>query len=109
MIVKREDIAVAGGFHAMINTNFNVNWSYDYPNAVYGSYDFYTVMVHEVLHALGFSSTLPSLISESYIVSEFNSFNRFFYAPTFSNPLGFENPFFFLIQIHPLTNYLTSF
>ena len=100
LIVKREDV-VTGGFHAMINTNFTVNWSYDYPNTVYGSYDFYTVMVHEVMHALGFCSTLPNIVNESNMISSFNSFNRFFHAPGSSDPLGLDNLFF-----SPATNFV---
>ena len=94
LIVKRDANSDIGGLHAVINTNFSVNWSYDYPNTVYGSYDFYTVMVHEVLHALGFCSTLTSAITQNNLISRFNSFNRFFYGPGTTNPLGFENPFF---------------
>ena len=93
LIVKREDV-VTGGFHATINTDFSVNWSYEYPNTVYGSYDFYTVMVHEVMHALGFCSTLPNIVNESNMISTFNSFNRFFHAPGSSDPLGLDNLFF---------------
>lgn len=85
-----------GNFDAFIMTGFNgVQWDVDStlnPN----TYDFYTVIYHEAMHALGFRGLLPAVISTTNDAHPHGTFDYFTYEDDTTN-----NPFF-----DPLTSFL---
>lgn len=80
-IITRNDPLT--GPDAVVNTNWDqsIAWSIDTTlNA--GTYDFKTVMRHEILHALGFMSRLPVNISATNIPFAHNHWDKNLYSPT---------------------------
>lgn len=74
-----------GFFDAFIITRFNgVSWDVD-SELNQSTYDFYTVLYHEVIHLLGFKSSLSSTVSSNGEVGAFNTFNYFSYKDGFVN------------------------
>jgi len=91
-IISRQDPTPnTGSFDAFIITNFNgISWDVD-SSLNTNTYDFYTVIYHEVLHTLGFRSLLPAVIGstnsavphtslDSYIYKDSTLANSFFNA-----------------------------
>lgn len=87
-IISHEDSTPGSGmFDAFVMTNFNsVSWDVDSDlNA--GTYDFYTVIYHEIMHALGFRGLLPAVITDTGSVHRHDTFDSFSYKDiTLSNP-----------------------
>jgi hypothetical protein len=80
-IVSRND--PSPGPDAVVNTNWasNISWSVDSSlNA--GTFDFKTVMRHEILHAMGFMSRLPANVSTTNIPAPHNHWDRSLLSPT---------------------------
>ncbi|MDQ5901399.1 MAG: hypothetical protein QG580_114 [Patescibacteria group bacterium] len=112
-IISRQNPTPAqGSFDAFIIINFNgINWSVDSSlNA--NTYDFYTVMWHEMMHALGLRGLLPSVINETNISYNHGTFdyythkdeslqNRFITAVTnlLNVPVGAPSPWFVTNQV----------
>lgn len=91
-IISRVDQTPAqGNFDALIMTNFN-NIPWDVDSALNpGTYDFYTVMYHEVMHALGFRGLLPAAIATTGDAHLHGTFDAFSYKDnTLANPF-FDN------------------
>ncbi|MCC7469748.1 MAG: DUF11 domain-containing protein [Bacteroidetes bacterium] len=87
-ILSRQDpTPQAGNFDALVITNFNgINWSSDVPLAP-GVYDMYTVLTHEILHALGFRGLMPSVVTQTNVSQNFDTFDYFSYQnDTLQNP-----------------------
>ncbi len=94
-----------GAFDAFIMTNFSVPWDVD-SSLNPGTYDFYTVIYHEVMHALGFRSLLPATIAttgDEHLYGTFDAAvykndtlaNPFFTPSGLSNiPVGAPSPWF---------------
>lgn len=62
-------------FHGIIGFNFLVNWNYNLTNAPSNNeYDLYTIFLHEISHALGFSSLIGK--NQMSIIGN-NHFNRY--------------------------------
>lgn len=77
-----------GYFDAFVLTNFAVSWDVD-SDLNPTTYDFYTVMYHEVLHALGFRGLLPAVITTTGNQHQHNTFDSFAYEDA-----TLVNPFF---------------
>jgi hypothetical protein len=68
-----------GNFDAFVITNFNgVSWDVDSSLSA-NTYDFYTVIYHEVLHALGFRSLLPAVINTTNSSYQHTTFDLYTY------------------------------
>ena len=68
-----------GVFDAFVMTNFDgVPWDVDSTLSP-STYDFYTTLYHEVLHTLGFTGTLPSVINQTGVEVKHNTFDFFSY------------------------------
>jgi hypothetical protein len=82
----QDPTSTVGSFDALVNTNFQVQWSVD-SQLDANTYDFHTVMWHEVLHALGFMSSLPAVIGSSGSSIDHNTFSEHLYEvePTSSS------------------------
>lgn len=78
IIDRIDSTSGVGEFDALVMTNFSgVSWDVD-SNLNSGTFDFYTVMYHEVMHALGFHGLLPSVInttSNQYLNDSFDTFS----------------------------------
>lgn len=65
----------AGNFDAFVLTNWSgVNWDVD-SNLNISTYSFYTVLYHEVMHALGFRGLLPATILTTNDAHEHGTFD----------------------------------
>lgn len=87
-IVSRVDPTPGeGNFDAFIMTGFNgVNWDVD-SSLNSSTYDFYTVMYHEVMHTLGFRGLLPAVINSTNDIHQHDTFDLFSYKnSTLANP-----------------------
>lgn len=76
-----------GDFDAIIHTNWAYPFSVDSPTQPQlnsGNYDFKTVMLHEVLHALGFASRLQSVVYETGVPYRHNLWDENLYSPSSS-------------------------
>ena len=82
-IVTRND--PYAGPDALVNTNWvpNISWSVDTALSA-STFDFKTVMRHEILHAMGFMSRLPSNISNTNIPAPHNHWDRNLLSPSTS-------------------------
>lgn len=70
----------AGEFDAFVMTNWNgISWDVD-SNLNPETYDFYSVIYHEVLHTLGFLGRLPAVIVTTGDFHNHTSFNGFTFA-----------------------------
>ena len=76
-----------GNFDAFIITGFNgINWDVD-SNLNSNTYDFYTVLYHEALHALGFRGLLPATITSTNDTHDHDTLDAFSYKDdTLSSP-----------------------
>lgn len=76
-----------GNFDAFIITGFNgINWDVD-SNLNSNTYDFYTVLYHEALHALGFRGLLPAAITSTNDTHNHDTLDAFSYKDdTLSSP-----------------------
>jgi uncharacterized repeat protein (TIGR01451 family) len=112
-IISRQDqTPIQGYFDAFIITNFNgVNWSVD-STLNSNTYDFYTVIWHEMMHTLGFKALLPAVIQETGVEQIHGTFdyhthkdeslqNRFINAITnlLNVPVGAPSPWFVTNQV----------
>ncbi len=98
-IISRTDpTPQVGQFDAYVLTNFrNVVWDIDTPPAP-ASYDFYTVISHEIMHALGFRGLLPGNIISTNTEQFHGTFDYFSYK----DPLltdRFLNPLTEIVQV----------
>ncbi|MDQ5971791.1 MAG: hypothetical protein QG566_737, partial [Patescibacteria group bacterium] len=111
IISQQDPTPEAGNFDAFILTNFSVNWSVD-SSLNQNTYDFYTVMWHEMMHALGFRRLLPAVISQTGVEHTHGTFdshtykdeslqNRFITAVTnlLNVPVGAPSPWFVTNQV----------
>ncbi len=73
-IISRID--PSGGPDAAINTNWGVSWSYDDSTLTASTFDFATVMRHEILHILGFASFLQSVITHTNTPNNHSHWDR---------------------------------
>lgn len=79
-------------YHGMVALNFsnpNVNWNYNLSgNAASNQYDLYTVVLHEVTHALGFASLIDAN-GQSTLGAAYPYYSRFdtFLRDTNNQPL----------------------
>jgi uncharacterized repeat protein (TIGR01451 family) len=76
-----------GQFDALVITNFSgVAWDVD--STLNGNtYNFYSVIYHEMMHALGFRGLLPAVISQTNIPQIHTTFDTFTYKDnTLNNP-----------------------
>jgi uncharacterized repeat protein (TIGR01451 family) len=112
-IISRQNPTPAqGSFDAFVITNFNgINWSVDSslnPN----TYDFYSVMWHEMMHTLGFRALLPAVVPQTGVEHSHGTFdyhtykdeslqNRFIEAITnlLNVPVGAPSPWFVTNQV----------
>lgn len=68
-----------GHFDAFVITNFNgINWDVD-SNLNPSTYSFYTVLYHEIMHALGFRGLLPATITSTNNSHDHDTFDYFTY------------------------------
>ena len=92
-IINRQDPTPnSGSFDGIIYTKFGgvANWDVDsILNA--GTYSFYTVMTHEIMHSLGFHGLLPAIISTTNVAIQHDSFDENTYQ---KNPTNILNRFF---------------
>lgn len=81
----------AGNFDALILTNFNnIPWDVD-STLNPGTYDLYTVLYHEAMHALDFRGLLPAAIATTGDAHLYGTFDAFSYKDsTLANPF-FDN------------------
>ncbi|WP_298136285.1 MopE-related protein [Flavobacterium sp.] len=78
-IMSQSDINISGGdyYHGMVAINPNINWHTNLTTlAQIGSVDLYSVVLHEVTHALGFSSLIDEN-GNSKFGANFNCFSRY--------------------------------
>ena len=83
--------AGSGGFyHAYLQVNPNLNWNYNSSSTVIATneIDYYTIMLHEITHALGFGSMIGAS-GASLLGSSNNYYSRYdkFLFDTNGNPL----------------------
>lgn len=95
----------AGEFDAYIMTNWNgISWDVD-SDLNPSTYDFYSVIYHEAMHALGFMGRLPAPVITTGDFHPYTSFNGFTFAddslanPFISNgllsvPTGVPSPWY---------------
>lgn len=86
-IISREDPTPdTGDFDALVIVNFNgIFWDVD-STLNPSTYDFYTVIYHEILHNLGFRSRLPAAIGQSGIPHNHGTFDLYQFKDTLNNP-----------------------
>lgn len=101
-----------GNFDAYVLTNFTgVSWDVD-SDLNSNTYDFYSVIYHEIMHALGFRSLLPAVIATTGDQHVHGTFDRFvfrdetllqpFFDQTTGNlsvPTGAPSPWFTTDQV----------
>ncbi len=77
-----------GSFDAFVFTNFSPSIGWDVDSSLNANtYDLYTVLYHEVLHALGFRGLLPATISATNAPYQHSTFDAYTYKDsTLSNP-----------------------
>ncbi len=107
-IVSRVDPTPGeGNFDAFIMTGFDgINWDVD-SSLNSNTYDFYTVMYHEVMHTLGFRGLLPAAITSTVDMHQHDTFDFFSYkndtlgepffnqiTSLFNVPVGAPSPWF---------------
>lgn len=87
-----------GNFDAFIMTGFDgINWDVD-SSLNSNTYDFYTVMYHEVMHTLGFRGLLPAAIISTGDLHQHDTFDSFSFKDiTLNNP--FINSVNWLLQV----------
>ncbi len=95
-IISEEDPTPADGmFDAYVVTNFNgISWDVD-TDLNPGTYDMYSVLYHEILHALGFRGLLPAVITNSGSTFHHDTFDSFSFkddslADQFIDPSDFS-------------------
>jgi hypothetical protein len=55
-----------GDFDMLVNLNSNISWSYSTNGAIFpGRYDLITIVLHEIAHGLGFSSSMKLINNDS--------------------------------------------
>jgi uncharacterized repeat protein (TIGR01451 family) len=87
-IISRVDpTSTPGEFDAFVITNFyGINWDVD-SDLNPTTYDFYTVIYHEIMHALGFRGLLPAVIISTGDLHTYDTFDNFSYKDsTLANP-----------------------
>lgn len=112
-IISQDNSTPASGqFDAFVITNFNgVNWDVD-SDLNPDTYDFYSVMYHEVLHTLGFRGLLSAVVSSNNNPHWHDTFDSFeykddslanpFFDPANSNllaPTGAPSPWFIADEV----------
>lgn len=77
IISQQDPTPNPGYFDALILTGFNgISWDVDSTlNPL--TYDFYTVLYHEVMHALGFRGLLPATISQTNVSHQHGTFDYY--------------------------------
>ncbi len=87
-----------GNFDAFIMTGFDgINWDVD-SSLNSNTYDFYTVMYHEVMHTLAFRGLLPAVITSTGDMHQHDTFDSFSFKDiTLNNP--FINSVNWLLQV----------
>lgn len=98
-IVKRHE---GMPIHAFVNTNFGPGVAWDVDSSLGpNTYDFYTVMYHEILHALGMNQRVNYYVWQTNIPTIFNGFENGFFKDS-----GLANKF--LDQVSNLTAFPTG-
>ncbi len=113
IITGYDPTPATGNFDALIITNFadTIQWDVDL-NLNSSTYDMYSVLYHEVLHALGFRGLLPAATPETGVSQRHGTFDSFTYKDiTLQNrfitaitnllnvPIGAPSPWFTTNQV----------
>lgn len=111
--LEQDPTPTVGNFDALIITSFLGNTQWDVDSTLNSlTYDMYSVIYHEVMHALGFRGLLPAAISQTNIPQRHGTFDSFTYKDntlqnrfitTITNllnvPVGAPSPWFTTNQV----------
>jgi len=96
IITQQDPTSWPGSFDAYVVTNFDPSLAWDVDsNLNSGTYDFYTVIYHEIVHALGFRSVLYPTMPYTGIAHRQGTFDLGLYKD-----VSLSNPFFDSITNH---------
>jgi hypothetical protein len=80
IITRQDPTPNAGSFDAYVITNFASTVSWDVDSTLNANtFDFYTVMYHEILHTLSFRSLLPANVSPTNVARLHNTYDEGLY------------------------------